>query len=204
MKRSDRVFAAIKPCRNVSQYATQCEAIVDRVDGNPYLPNPTPAPSVVRDHIKQLRALEKAARGGPAGSAAARDIVLARLRSDMNQLKAAVQAAADQNQEESRAIIESTGMSVAKQYTRTSAPIAVRYGKVPGLLFVVAKSVGRRATYYWQVSTNQADWSDLPETVVATTSIEGLTAATIYYFRVRTLTRAGLSEWSMVARVIAH
>jgi hypothetical protein len=204
MKRSDRVFAAIKPCRNVSQYATQCEAIANRLDGNPYVPNPTPSPSVVRGHVKQLRALETAARGGPVGAAAERDVVLSILRSDMNQLKASVQAAADQNQVESRAVIESAGMYVAKQYTRHTAPIAVRYGKVPGIVFVVAKSAGRRATYHWQMSTNQADWIDLPDTVVAKTSVEGLTAATFYYFRVRTLTRAGLSEWSMVASVIAH
>jgi hypothetical protein len=204
MKPSLRVFAAIKASKNVSAYATQCEAIVDKLDGNPDVPSPSPPLSEVRDHIAKLREAEKLARGGPQGAVQDRDVKLGRVRSDMNQLKASVQSACDRDPERARAIIESAGMQVAKKYTRTTAPISVRYGKVSGAVVVVARAAGRKATYFWQMSENQADWSDLPMTMVASIPVVGLEAAKIYYFRVRTFTRAGLSVWSMVARIIAH
>jgi len=54
------------------------------------------------------------------------------------------------------------------------------------------------------MSTNQTTWLDLPETVVASTEVAGLTAATIYYFRLRTVGVDGISEWSAPVSFIAH
>jgi hypothetical protein len=202
MKPSLRVFAAIKASKNVSAYATQCEAIVDKLDGNPDVPSPSPPLSEVRDHIAELRKAEKLARGGPQGAVQDRDVKLGRVHSDMNQLKASVQTAADRDLERARAIIEGAGMSVAKKYTRTTAPISVRYGKVPGAVVVVARAAGRKATYFWQMSENQVDWSDLPMTMVASVPVEGLEAAKIYYFRVRTFTRAGPVDYSQIVNLM--
>jgi hypothetical protein len=54
------------------------------------------------------------------------------------------------------------------------------------------------------MSLDQKVWSDLPATVKASTLVSGLTPATIYYFRFRTLRAAGLSDWSIVVSLIAH
>jgi hypothetical protein len=142
---------------------------------------------------------------GPKGSVQNRNVALGRLRSDMRQLKASVQGAGDTNSERAAAIIESAGFKVSKRAPRNKPPIAARYGKVPGVVNVIAKAAARKATYYWSMSSDgQKSWADLPATMVCKTTVTGLTATTIYYFRVRTLTTAGLSDWSMVASIIAH
>jgi hypothetical protein len=41
-------------------------------------------------------------------------------------------------------------------------------------------------------------------TLVASTSVDGLTPAKIYYFRFRTFTRDGFSAWSPAVSFIAH
>jgi len=204
MKASKRLYAALKEAKQDADFATQCDAIVGKLDGNQDVPNLNPAVSVIKDHIADFRGACTTAKGGGKGAADTRNYKRGLLRSDMRQAKESVQAAADASPEKAAAIINGAGFTVSKKAPRVKAPIRVRYGKVPGVLIIEAKAVGRKASYYWQMSTDQAKWSDLPTTMVATASVQGLTPATIYYFRVRTLTTAGLSEWSMVASIIAH
>ena len=80
-----------------------------------------------------------------------------------------------------------------------------QYGKVPGRI-VLACQATRGAAYHWQMSmgTDPKAWSDLPETVRATLTVDGLTPATTCAFRLRTLTKDGLSDWSGVVTTIAH
>ena len=47
-------------------------------------------------------------------------------------------------------------------------------------------------------------YADLPETFITKTVVDGLIPATIYSFRLRTVTRAGASEWSSPVTIIAH
>jgi hypothetical protein len=204
MKTSKRVYAALDEAKQDSDFATQCDAIVDKCDGNPDVPNPSPGLTVIRQHITNLRTTAKLAKGGGPAATQNRNVARGQLRSDMRQLKEGVQASADANLERAAAIIEGAGFKVAKRAPRAKQAIAARYGKAPGIVVVVAKAVGRKATYYWEMSTDQAKWSDLPPTMVAQTTVTGLTPTTVYYFRVRTLTRAGMSDWSVVASIIAH
>lgn len=67
-----------------------------------------------------------------------------------------------------------------------------------------ARALRRPVQYRWQMSTDQQAWTDLPESFNASTTVEGLTAATIYYFRLRTLTKKGASDWSAPVSIIAH
>jgi hypothetical protein len=204
MKATNHLYAALKEEKQDDAFATQCEAIAGKLDGNPDVPNVNPAVTVILGHVGDYRTACKLAKGGPKGAVDDRNYKRGLLRSDMRQAKESVQAAADASPEKAAAIINGSGFTVTKRAPRVKAPIRVRYGKVPGVLIVEAKSVGRKASYYWQMSIDQAKWSDLPTTMVAKTLVQGLTPTTVYYFRVRTLTRAGLSDWSMAASIIAH
>jgi hypothetical protein len=199
-----RVYAALDEVKEPSGFASQCEGIVGKLTNNADVQNPTPALNVVTGHISDLRGTIKDAIDGPKGKVQERNVALGRLRSDARQLKAAVQAAADANPERATAIIESAGFRVSKRAPKVKPPIAARYGKVPAVAILDAKAPTRKATYFWSMSTDQKTWVDLPQTMVHKTTVPGLTAATVYYFRVRTLTTAGMSEWSMVATFIAH
>jgi hypothetical protein len=115
-----------------------------------------------------------------------------------------VQGISDTNIADSQVIIESSGMSVMRRAARTKPDFAVKYGKAPSVVVLRARAVKTRAAYQWQMSTDQKTWLDLPSTVKATTTVTGLTPATIYAFRFRALTGDGLSDWSTIVSIIAH
>lgn len=54
------------------------------------------------------------------------------------------------------------------------------------------------------MSTDQATWTDLPESFITKSTVEGLTPATLYSFRLKTVTRKGPSEWSQPITILAH
>jgi len=122
----------------------------------------------------------------------------------MRQLKAFTQGVADSDLLNAQALIESSGMNVARRTLRNKPELAAKLGKVTGAAGLYAKAVKGRASYQWEMSVDQKTWTDLPATVKASTSVSGLTPSTTYYFRFRTLTVAGLSDWSSVVSFIAH
>ena len=63
---------------------------------------------------------------------------------------------------------------------------------------------GKRVQYGWQMSVDQKTWTTLPPTLRASTLVSGLTAGTVYYFRVQSQTVAVLSDWSAIVSIMAH
>src|SRR6185312_13741039 len=96
------------------------------------------------------------------------------------------------------------GMDVRKKSTWSKPPVEAKQGVAPGSVMLDAKALPRPVQYRWQMSTDQATWTDLPESFKAKITAFGLTPATVYYFRLRTITNNGPSDWSMVASIIAH
>src|SRR5262249_15579256 len=133
-----------------------------------------------------------------------RDVKLRIVRADMRLLVAHVQFRVDAAPEHGPMLIEVAGLTMRKRSTWKKPPFTVRYGAALGQVVLDARSVGRRASYFWQLSTDKESWVALPETVVSMTTVEGLTPVTRYYFRFRTLTRAGLSAWSTDVSIVAH
>ena len=91
-----------------------------------------------------------------------------------------------------------------KVATRTKLPFAVDYGGLMGTALLVALAVARDATYFWEMSSDQKVWVDLPSTMKAKTTATGLTPATVYYFRFRAQTRKAMGDWSTVVSYIAR
>jgi len=58
--------------------------------------------------------------------------------------------------------------------------------------------------YRWQMSTDQATWTDLRESFKTKMTVEGLMPATVYSFRLRAVTRNGPSEWSPPVTIVTH
>lgn len=199
-----RAFAAFEGSRRIPVYIKECEVIVTRMTGNPWFPSLTSVLTGLSTRLLDLRKAEEAAYKGPKGAAQDRNAKLEVVRSDMRLLKAGVQGVADANMAEACAIIESSGMSVAKSTARTKPPFTARYAKVPGRVALDARAVARKATYYWEMSTDGETWAGLPDTLAASTSVDGLAAGTLYFFRFRTLTRAGVSGYSAVISIRAH
>ncbi len=197
-------IAALYAARQVPQYLKQCQAIVAKVSANPIFAGSPISPAQVTADLEALAAAELGTQQGLPGAAAERNAKRMIVRSDMRQLKGHVQSVADANLADAMVIIESAGMSVAKKMVRTKAALSARYGKVPTTSLLSAKAAKGRVSYQWQRSVDQVTWIDLPATMHASTLVTGLTPATIYYFRFRTLTSAGLSDWSAAVSFIAH
>jgi hypothetical protein len=199
-----RAIVKLPPSRRVPQFLKECRVVVTRMTGNADFSNPPIDLAVVASHLDDLQKSEELAFRGPVGAVADRDAKREIVRSDIRMLCAFVQNIADADLALGPTIILSAGLSIKKRPMWTKPSFAARYGDVPGKVVLDVRSVGRRASYHWQISTNQTDWTDLPETVESSTSVDGLTPATVYYFRYRTVTRRGLSDWGMVLSVIAH
>jgi hypothetical protein len=199
-----RYFAALYASRRVPVFVKECRTVVIKMTGNPYFPSPYLDLSLVTDHIDTLEEAEQAAHHGPKGSVANRDVARLVVRGDMRQLTSFVQLVADADITHARAIIESAGMYVAKSAIRAKPNLAARYGGAPGLVDLVAKAIKSQGSYQWQMSSGGEDWTDLPPTVEASTSVAGLTPVTVCSFRFRTLTRAGFSDWSTAVSIIVR
>ena len=89
-------------------------------------------------------------------------------------------------------------MEVRKDTVREKPTLAVQQGPFSGTVRITAKAAAPRAAYDWQYSTDQKTWTVLPQTLQAKTSLAGLAAGTVYFFRVQALTRTGEENWSQV------
>lgn len=201
-----RTFIAMLPegVQNVPRYMTACRLIVTMMTGNPSFPTPTPPLSEVSAALDALEASEELANKGGKGMVKQRDVALRAVHTKMNVLKAYVQGTANAEPDRGEAIILSAGMKVGKPRMRTKLPVEAKHGSGPGRVVLDAKALPKPVQYRWQMSTDQATWTDLPETFKTKTTVEGLVPSMVYSFRLRTVTRNGPSEWSPPVTIMAH
>lgn len=198
------IVALLAP-RSVPQYITWCGAVITKMSANTLFASPPLAYSQVQADLDALQIAEEATRNGAKGTVSDRDVKLRLVHSDMRVLKSFAQRIADASPGSAEAVIEASGFNVSRRRSGAKPDFAGTPGEVPGTIDLQCRAVRRvRAVYYWEMSTDQKTWSPLPDTLLATTSVAGLTAGTTYSFRYRTLTAGGLSAWSAVISVIAH
>jgi hypothetical protein len=189
---------------SVPRYLMACRHIVSRMTGNPSFPAPMPPLAEVSADLDALKASEETARIGGKGMAQARDVALRKAHTKVNLLKAYVQSVANAEPDRAEAIVLSAGMNVKKPSTRTKLPLKAKHGDAPGRVVLDAKALPKPVFYRWQMSTDQQTWTDLPETFRTKSVVEDLVPATVYSFRLRTVTNNGPSEWSPPITIVAH
>jgi hypothetical protein len=169
--------------------------VVSAMTNNTHFPSPVPK-------LGDLSALGLALGEAQArtdqrtkGASELRDSAKVALVSGLRCLQAHVQQVADTAPKDAPAIIASAGMSTRKVSSRKKPPFEVKQGLVSGQVHLVARALGRKATYYWQHSTDDVTWTNVPATLVAKATVSGLNAATMYHFRFRPLSKAGEGEW---------
>ena len=80
--------------------------------------------------------------------------------------------------------------------------LAVKQGSVSGTVNIAAKAVAKATTYFWQYSSDDKTWTNLPITTKAKTGLSGLTPLTLYYFRFQSFGRDGLADWSAAVQFV--
>ena len=95
-------------------------------------------------------------------------------------------------------------MNVGEPRARTKLPVSAKYGNAPGRVVLDAKALPKPVQYRWQMSTDQETWTDLFESFTTKKTVEDLVPATVYSFRLQTVTKNGLSEWSPPVTIMVH
>jgi hypothetical protein len=181
---------------NVSRYLMGCRVIVTMMTGNDNFPKSAPLVEEVSAALDTLEAREELALKGGKGMVKERDVALRQAHTKVTLLRAYVQSVANEAGEKAEAVVQSAGMNVKKPSARTKPSVGAKHGNAPGKVVLDAKALPKPVQYRWQMSIDEDTWTDLPETFVTKTVVEGLARATVYSFRLRTVTKNGPSDWS--------
>jgi hypothetical protein len=193
-----RSLVSLKLPKPVAQLIPYAAGIVTGMTNNPAFPNPVVPLATVNAAISALHTAEAAALTRAKGAVATRNEKRAALVSLLEQLRAYVQARADATPENGASIIESAGMAVRKVATHPARTFTAKAGAVSGSVTLYAKSVGDRAAYMWEYSTDGGKtWLALPPTLQAKTTVTGLTPGSSVEFRYRAVTKTGAADWSL-------
>jgi cell pole-organizing protein PopZ len=191
-----RVQAVLKRPTTVPDLIFQGQAVVDAMTANSWFSAPAPSLATVQAAIKRLQDAEAAALARTVGLKQIRNDARAALVGLLNQLRAYVEAIAEENPDSAAAIIESAAMSVKGPGKATKPSLAVFQGRVSGSVRLVAKAAAKLAQYEWQLSPDGGkSWLDLPQTLQAKTTVSALAPGSTYRFRMRAVTRRGRGDW---------
>ncbi len=197
IKTSRRSLVTLSLPKSVPALIVYAQGIVKRMTGNPSFPNPAPTLAAVSAAAADLQTAEAAALARTKGAAAARDDKRKALVALLQSLRAHIQSAADADEPNGPALIESAGVAVRKAPTRHARVFAAKPGRVSGVATVVAASAGHRASYEWEYSTDGGKtWVAAPPTLQAKTSIAGLLPGATVQFKYRSVSRSGAADWS--------
>ena len=188
----------------VAQYLMRVRLIITMMTDNENFPEPMPPLALVSAAADTLEAREELALKGGKGMVKERDVALRYTHDLVGVLRAYVQSVANGAGEKAEAVVESAGMTAKKRGARTKLPLQVKHGNALGTVVLDAKALPHPVQYHWQMSTDQLAWTDLPETFKTKATVDGLTPATVYSFRLMTVTNNGPSEWSAPVTIRAR
>jgi hypothetical protein len=196
-RRRTKVFVALNRPEKVPDLMAFVDAIVQRMTGNSWFPDPDPPLAVVASAIAELREAQVLTDLRARGTASARDAKLEPLLGLLDRLKAYVERVANDNPEHAAEIIESAAMSVKKSSAYVPPPFSVQQGPTSGSALLRARSAGDRGTHYWQSSTDGGKtWSPTTKTYnKAETILSGFTPGQNVWFRHSVLTKDGEGDW---------
>lgn len=204
MPSAPRYIAVFACPSSIPRYIVDCRAVIEKMALDADFANPPVALDEVAGHIDTLEADDQAMGRREPTAREKRCASLTLLRGDMRLLKAFVQSFCDRRSlAEAERAIHRAGMSAVLQTAAPKEDVAVKRGDALGQVVLDARAVGRRVIYQWQVSTDGETWADLVESLNARCTAHGLTARTLYYFRLRTVwPPASVSAWSRVVSVV--
>jgi hypothetical protein len=211
MKSSKRPLAILNMAiiRAIGNFIIKAQAIVTNMTNNAVIfVAPVPALPLVTTDINNLETAQGEAETRVAGAAAERNLKYDIVLDDLRGLQRYVQTLADAapNEAAAIAIINSSGFDLKVQGVRVKPMLVARNGQGAGIIKLVAKAFTstprQRASYEWQMSTDGINWTNLPGTLQAKTTVSGLTAGSRYYFRFRYLLKTGVQDWSTIVSVV--
>jgi len=208
MAKSDlRPMCTYKVEKKIGNFITQSSAIVLEMSGNPYFLVPPIPYLTVTGNITALQTAETLAKTKVTGAASARDIKYEVVLVDMRSYQGFVQDLADHavDRPTAIAIIDASGFGLRDHSVREKPTLAAKLTTASGTVKLIAKSVGRRATYDWEMSLdNGVTYTAMPSTMIAKALATGLPLYVRILFRFRSLSGLGLSPWCTAVGILTQ
>jgi hypothetical protein len=196
-------MVVLKLSPRVKNVITFAQNVATAMTNNAHFPTPTVPLATLQADVAALNTAETAVLSRTKGAVEARDAKLAVVKGDLENLKAYVQTVAGvATPSDADAIIESSGLTIRKVTLHDKAALAAKQGSVTGTVNLAAKAAAKRAAYAWQYSTDQKTWTAVPSTIQSKAGVSGLTAGTTYFFRVQSVTKDGLGNWSQTVSLM--
>jgi len=202
---ANRVLVALHLPENAEALVLKTRAIVDKMTGNSWFPQPSPTLAKVLAAAEALHDAQIGALRRTKGLPQKRNEARAALVNLLKQLKAYVEGVANDSPEHAVSIIESAGLDAVLPTHAEKAPFAVEPYLVSGQVLLRVKAGPKGCTYYFQRSTDGGEtWEDLEPTKKAETIASGLVPGKTYWFRFRILGRRGFGDWSDKLSIVAR
>jgi hypothetical protein len=198
-----RSLAVLKLSTRVKNVIGFAQSVASALTNNAHFPSPNPPLATFQADVAALNTAETAVLSRMKGAVETRNAKLAIVRTDLENLKTYVQSVAAQaTPSDVDAIIQSAGLTIRKVTLHDKPALAAKQGSVTGSVNLLAKATAKRAAYNWQYSTDQKTWTSLPQTIQSKAGVSGLTAGTMYYFRMQSVTKEGVADWSQVVTLM--
>jgi len=140
-----RSIVVLKLSRKVGDVLSFAQNVVTSLTNNPSFPDPTPPLAKLQTDITALMQAESAILSRTKGAFEARNARLAVVRTDLESLRAYVQAVVDEaSPTESEALIEKAGLALRRPRVLDKPALAATRGDVSGTVRLTAKAVASR------------------------------------------------------------
>jgi hypothetical protein len=169
--------------RNVPEKIDFSRLIVNAMTGNEYFPTPSPDLKTISRLSEELQLAYEISREGTKEQTALMYAKEFELDTQLNVLGSYVEAIANNDSDVGDAIIFSAGMDVKGKASRQEQVFEVKNTAYAGIVDATS-SAEPRASYLWEYSLDQENWSVGSVSNKANTTIKGLTPGKRYYFRV--------------------
>jgi hypothetical protein len=197
----------LRKYRKINAYIAKVKLVRQSMDGNSWFPAPPVDVTVggtFNNNISDLDDAETKALTRVIGAAQERDVKKGVVDGNLNLLKAYVQSVADENPENSEAIIISAGLDVKHIGKADKDDISVKPKKgESGTMIARARKVEGTIANLWEYTVDDGvNWNELEATSKCSTEITGLTPGDTIIVRHRPILRKGKGTWIQSAPAI--
>ena len=202
-----RPMATYRAAGAIGNFIANSNTLVYMLQHGTYFTAPPVTYITANALIANLQVAETLARTGVTGSAAARDLVYQGVLTNNRNFMIYVQTLADAagSKTQAIAIISASGFGLKVEGIRIKAPLTAELTLVSGQVSLNSKAPKMRALYNWQTGIEVSGiiiWTNLPNTLKSKVKLNSLPLGVRTFFRNRTLTKNGLSGWSVAVTII--
>jgi len=189
---------------SISEQIAFYRNVITKMTANPYFPSPTTLLPVATTAVDTLELYAGLARGGDRAAVANMHAAELAVQNIFRYYVSYVEQQANGNE----SILLSSGFDVITQPTPIQkSELIVENGSTSGTALLMARAYPKAGAYIWQEAVgtlplNDAGWKTLTTTTRTTLKVEGLTPATLYFYRVAPVTPDGIQDFTAAVMLI--